>query len=238
MAEVLFVFFQPCSHFLHGRSRFFHLYCLVDKQTFPERCTQRIHYDDLSVRIFLFQFFCCQPHTVIASAQSGRKCQMQHIISRFQNRTKYIFRFLTVDLRCHRHGTRPHPVVKLFYIQFIFFVVCDTFQLVSQIHIFYLMFFVIRIRQISSIVCRNYIVFHKLSSFGTFFSFYHYCSPCATFSARTSLAFFICASLLSHSSWESSLNCDGLVNSSASSGQSTSTSGVIPVPWMFTPFGV
>ena len=158
------MFFQPCSYFIHRCSRFFHLYRFVNEQTFSKRSTQRIDYQNPSVRIFFFQFFCCQTYTVITATQPGRKCQMQYIVSSLQKRTQNVFCFLTVDLGCGRHGSRSHPTVKIFKIQLIFFVISDSIQLVCQIHIFYLMFFIVRIRQICCIICRNYIFFHTLSS--------------------------------------------------------------------------
>ena len=143
MAQIQLMFFQPCRILFQRESLFLQFNSLIHQQSFAQGCTQRINHYDFPFRIFFLQFFCCQPHTVVGSTESGGKSQIQNIFSLLQNRTQNFFCLLRIHLRSGRHRAIPHPCIKIRKFQFLILSIGLTIHRVGQIGILHTMFFII-----------------------------------------------------------------------------------------------
>ena len=70
MTDMEFVLLDPLRHFVYSLSRRFLLKSFVKEKPFAKARAERINYNDLCLRIFLFKHLSCNPHTVEGSAQS------------------------------------------------------------------------------------------------------------------------------------------------------------------------
>ena len=142
MTKIKFVLLQEISDFLHGFSFFFHFNRIVKQQSLAHGSTQGIHNTDRDFRIFLHQFLRGDPAAVDASAETGRKSQIQDINPLFHIRKPAFLYILGICLRSRRHCSGAHPLIKLMRIHLMLFIKRFSIHGTAQAHIWNLVFLV------------------------------------------------------------------------------------------------
>ena len=92
------VLFSEAEDFVQGLAFITQIRQLIHQKSISGRCAKRIHDQDPAVRITFFKTFFCNHCGIDNSRESGRKCDMQDILSCFQEGLEIFFEFLGIDL--------------------------------------------------------------------------------------------------------------------------------------------
>ena len=81
MYDIFFMFFCPLSNAVEVSPLFLAALCQINQKPLSQRSGQGIYNPDLSLRILLHQFLCCDTTAVKGYTESGRKRDMKDILS-------------------------------------------------------------------------------------------------------------------------------------------------------------